>query len=110
MFSIPLVIKRTLWAFLVCIAIISFSLPSLAVTVQEVPNPRQVYGGWVTDMVHLLDSETKAKLNQIISTLEAKNGTEITIVTVPDTAPSPTPKQFATQLFKYWGLITALKK
>lgn len=102
--SIPLVIKRTLWAIFLCIAITSFPSPSLAVTVQDVPNPRQVYGGWVTDMVHLLDSETKAKLNQAISALEAENGTEIAIVTVPDTEPSATPKQFATELFKYWGI------
>lgn len=104
MASISLVLKRFLWAIFLCIAITSFPLPSLAVTVQDVPNPRQVYGGWVTDMVELLDSETKAKLNQIISALEAENGTEIAIVTVPDTAPSATPKQFATQLFKYWGI------
>lgn len=102
--SIYRAIKGTVWATFLCLAIISFPLSSLAVTVQDVPNPRQVYGGWVTDMVHLLDSETKAKLNQIISALEAGNGTEIAIVTVPDTAPSATPKQFATELFKYWGI------
>jgi uncharacterized protein len=55
-------------------------------------------------MANLLDSETKAKLNQMISKLEAENGTEIAVVTVPDTAASATPKQFATQLFNYWGI------
>jgi uncharacterized protein len=54
----------------------------LAVTVQDVPNPRQVYWGWVTDMANLLDSETKARLNQMLSKLEAENGTEIAVVTV----------------------------
>src|SRR5207237_2660853 len=78
--------------------------PSLAVRVQDVPNPQQTYGGWVTDMANLLDSETKARLNQMLSQLEAKNGTEIAVVTVSETSPSATPKQFATQLFKYWGI------
>jgi uncharacterized protein len=102
--SVLATIKRAFWAIFLCFALISFPLPSLAVTVQDVPNPRQVYGGWVTDMANLFDSETKATLNQIISKLEAENGTEIAVVTVPDTAPADSPKQFATQLFNYWGI------
>jgi uncharacterized protein len=102
--SVALIVKRAFWAIFLCLTIVSFPLPSLAVTVQDVPNPRQVYRGWVTDMANLLDSETKAKLNQIISKLEAENGTEIAVVTVPDTLTAPTPKQFATQLFHYWGI------
>jgi uncharacterized protein len=102
--SIALMLKRALWGIFLCLALISYPLPSLAVTVQEVPNPQQVEGGWVTDMADLLDFKTKAKLNQIISHLEAENGTEVAIVTIPDTAPSGTLKQFATQLFKYWGI------
>ncbi len=102
--SVALIIKRAFWAIFLCLTIISFPLPSLAVTVQDVPNPRQVYWGWVTDMANLLDSETKARLNQMISKLEAENGTEIAVVTVSDTLTAPTPKQFATQLFHYWGI------
>lgn len=102
--SLALMFKRAFWAIFLCLALISFPLPSFAVTVQYVPNPRQVDKGWVTDMANILDSETKTKLNQMISKLEAENGTEIAVVTVPDTAPSATPKQFATQLFNYWGI------
>lgn len=102
--SVVATIKRAFWAIFLGLAIVSFPLPSLALTVHDVPNPQQVYGGWVTDMANLLDPETKATLNQIISNLEAKNGTEIAVVTVPDTAPADTPKQFATKLFNYWGI------
>jgi uncharacterized protein len=102
--SVAITLKRSFWVIILCFAIASFPLPSFAVTVQDVPNPRQVDRGWVTDMANLLDPETKAKLNQMISKLEAENGTEIAVVTVPDTAPSATPKQFATQLFNYWGI------
>lgn len=83
-------LKRALWAIFLYLALISYSLPSFAVTVQEVPNPRQIEGGWVTDMTDLLDFETKAKLNQIISHLEEEKGTEIAVVTVPDTPSSAT--------------------
>lgn len=102
--SIVATIKRAFWAIFLGLALISFPLPSVAVTVQDIPNPQQVDGGWVTDMANLLDPETKATLNQIISKLEAENGVEIAVVTVPDTAPADTPKQFATQLFNYWRI------
>ena len=102
--AIALTVKRAFWGIFLGVAIASFPLPSLAVTVQDVPNPRKVDRGWVTDTANILSPETKAILNQMISKLEAENGTEIAVVTVPDTAPSATPKQFATQLFKYWGI------
>jgi uncharacterized protein len=60
--------------------------------------------GWVTDTANILSPATEASLNQKISELEAKNGSEIAVVTVPDTAPSATPKQFATTLFNHWGI------
>ena len=83
---------------------LSLTFPALAVTVQAVPNPRQVYGGWVTDMADLLPPEVEASLNQKISNLESLNGTEIAVVTVPNTAPSVSPKQFSTKLFNYWRI------
>jgi len=78
--------------------------PSYSLTPSEVPNPRQVYGGWVTDMADVLSNDTETQLNQMISDLEAANGAEIAIVTVPETQPSPTPKAFTTELFNTWGI------
>ncbi len=75
------------------------SLPAIALTVEQVPNSRRINGGWVTDTANILTPQTEAQLNQMISELEAKNGSEIAVVTVSDTAPSATPKQFATALF-----------
>jgi len=102
--SVAFMLKRAFWAIFLCLALVSLPLPSLAVTVQDVPNPRQIDRSWVTDMANLLNPQTQAKLNQMISKLEAENGTEIAVVTVPDTAPAPSPKQFATTLFNYWGI------
>ncbi|MGD1703181.1 TPM domain-containing protein [Dapis sp. BLCC M229] len=79
-------------------------LPSFALTVQQVSNPRQHYHGWVTDMAEILSQSTENQLNQMISDLEAKNGSEIAVVTVPETQPAATPKAFATKLFNYWGI------
>ncbi|MDJ0661180.1 MAG: TPM domain-containing protein [Crocosphaera sp.] len=92
------------WATSSCLAILIFSLPCNAVNVQDVPNPRQQYGGWVTDMAEILTDDTETRLNQMISQLERQNGTELAVVTVPETAPSDTPKAFTTALFNYWGV------
>ncbi|WP_299493572.1 YgcG family protein [Acaryochloris sp. IP29b_bin.137] len=81
-----------------------FSLtPSRAIPVSEVPNPRQD-NHWVMDMADVLSPDSEAKLNQMITALEEKNGAEIAIVTVLDTKPSASPKAFATELFNTWGI------
>jgi len=95
--------SNTIWAGLVSLAVMSVTSSSLAVTVEQVPNPREVNGGWVTDMAEMLSPATETQLNQIISQLEAKNGSEIAVVTVPNTTNS-TPKEFATKLFNRWGI------
>ncbi|MFB2772161.1 YgcG family protein [Pelatocladus sp. BLCC-F211] len=96
--------KRIFWVSLFSLTILVYPLSSLAVTVQEVPNPRQTNGGWVSDMAGILSDRTESQINQMISELEAKNGTEMAVVTVPETAPASTPKKFATELFNNWGI------
>ncbi|WP_219729859.1 TPM domain-containing protein [Sodalinema gerasimenkoae] len=77
---------------------------SQGLTVQEVPNPREQYGGWVMDGAGVLSEETEQRLNQMIAGLEAQNGTEIAVVTVRNTSSEATPKDFATALFNHWGI------
>ncbi|BAZ69580.1 hypothetical protein NIES4106_43530 [Fischerella sp. NIES-4106] len=96
--------KRIFSVSLFSSAILVSPLSSLAITVQEVPNPRQKNGGWVTDMAGILSDRTEIQINQMISELEAKNGTEMAVVTVKETAPASTPKKFATELFNNWGI------
>lgn len=86
------------------LSVIFAPLPSLAVTVQEIPNPRHQSGNWVTDMAGILSDNTQAQINQMISDLEAKNGTEMAVVTVLSTSSAASPKDFATELFNYWGI------
>ena len=101
-------LKQTLCFCAINLAAIALSPVAIALRVEEVPNPRQS-GGWVTDMTNTLSPETEAQLNQMISDLEAKNGSEIAVVTVPETSPSATPKEFATTLFNYWHIGKADK-
>jgi len=96
--------KQIISSSLLCFSAIAFPVTSQAITIQEVPNPRQVNNTWVTDKANILSDSTETQLNQIISDLEAKNGSEIAVVTVPDTKPSATPKAFATELFNFWGI------
>jgi uncharacterized protein len=96
--------KQIFWASVFSSVIFLLPLSGFAVTVQEVPNPRKEYGGWVTDMAGILNQDTEAQINQMISELEAKKGTEMAVVTVPETSPAASPKKFATELFNYWGI------
>lgn len=102
--ALGIICKRNFWAVFLCLGLIVFPLPSYALTVQDVPNPRKDYGGWVTDMAQILSLDTEEKINQLISNLERQNGDEIAVVTVPETAPASSPKAFTTKLFKYWGI------
>ena len=79
-------------------------LASQALKVEEVTNPQTKNNAWVTDMADILSDETETELNKIISNLEKANGSEIAVVTVPETTPSKSPKAFATELFNYWGI------
>ena len=101
--NIIAIIKSAAVIGLILIAILLFPLSSLAITVEEVPNPRATYS-WISDTVDILSDTTEAKLNKMISELEAKNGAEIAIVTVEETSPYPSPKAFTTELFNYWGI------
>jgi len=87
-----------------CLLALAPLRPSLAISVASVTNPQQANGTWVTDMANMLSLESEAELNRMIADLEATNGTELAVVTVPDTQPSASPKAFATELFETWGI------
>ena len=97
-------IKKTISLSLIGSSILLTPLGSQALTVEEVVNPRTTYGNWVTDMADILSDQTEIELNRIITDLEATNGTEIAVVTVPETTPANSPKAFTTELFNYWGI------
>jgi uncharacterized protein len=96
--------KQLASAGFVSLILLNLAAEGRVVPIESVPNPRLAYGGWVTDMADLLDPATEAELNRSISRLQARNGSEMAIVTVPNTAPAASPKAFTTQLFNTWGI------
>ncbi|GEM_PF-2038398 len=79
--------------------VLALILPSL--TVEQVPNPR-ARNSWVADEGNVLSPEDEQRLNTIITNVEARTGVEIAVVTVPNV--DGTPKDFAGQLFRAWGI------
>ena len=102
-------LKSILCVSFIFTLLIGATAPTLAISPQDVPNPRQVNGAWVADMADMLSPAEEAKLNGMLSALEAENGDEMAVVTVPDTAPAATPKAFATELFNQWEIGKAEK-
>ncbi|MGL5078484.1 MAG: TPM domain-containing protein [Waterburya sp.] len=97
-------VKQTAIVSFINSSVLFAPLASQALTVEEITNPRQDNGGWVTDMADILSDRTETELNNLITNLEQTNGTEIAVVTVPETTPAESPKAFATELFNYWGI------
>lgn len=78
--------------------------PLWAIPISDIPNPRKLNATWVSDVANILSAEIEFRLNQRISQLESRNGSELAVVTVPDTIPLPSPKAYATELFNTWGI------
>jgi uncharacterized protein len=79
-------------------------LETYAVTVQELPNPRQKTGSWVLDQERIIAPETENQINNLIGDLESKTTTEIAVVTVNSSEPYSSLKEMATELYNYWGI------
>lgn len=75
-----------------------------AFPIEQIPNPRKIEGNWVSDVANILQPETEKKLNTLINQLKEANGSEMAVVTVPDSAPFATPKELTTKLFNTWGI------
>jgi uncharacterized protein len=95
--------RKRLWTSILSIAI-ACQPYAIAAPIHTIPHPRESYGGWVTDQAEILSEQAEEQLNQMITELEKKNGTEMAVVTVFNTQPAVSPKVFATELFNYWGI------
>jgi uncharacterized protein len=95
-----LTVKAASIALLTLVAVVNLAAPVNAIAPQDV----RLTDTWVQDQADILSPTTEMQLNDMIGQLESKNGSEIAIVTVPDTQPSATPKAFATELFNRWKI------
>jgi uncharacterized protein len=91
------------FAIAICLTLV-MSPPAWGISIENIPNPRQVNGTWVEDTAGILSDRVEDALNALISQSEAHNSAEIAVVTVSETSPSASPKEFATQLFNHWGI------
>ena len=101
-------LNRSLLTFVIGLALsLLLSLASLAssqaIHWSDIPNPRQD-NNWVMDKGDILSLESESKLNQMISALEAKNGIEMVVVTVPEVAPLADTYELALTLFNTWKI------
>jgi len=85
------------------------SIPSQAVPIHDVPNPKATNDTWVTDMVGVLNDSTTQQLNICITNFEAETHAEIAVVVVPETQPVETPRDYAIELFNTWGIGKAVQ-
>ena len=99
-----LTLKLLILSGLVLLLIILGNVKVLSLSVEEVPNPRQTYGGWVTDMAEVLTDNTEQQLNRMIAQFKRQTTIEMAVVTVEQTKPFPSPKAFTTELFNTWGI------
>jgi len=77
-------------------------------TVDTVPNPKNMDGGWVSDPNNYLSLEHKTQLNQIITEIEKTSTAQIAVVVLSSIG-NETPKDFAVHLFEKWGIGQAEK-
>ena len=71
-----------------------------AIPVDQVPMPQD---GVVSDQAQLLDAAAEARINDISAAAEARDGSELAVVTIASTDGADA-RAFATQLFNRWGI------
>jgi uncharacterized protein len=71
-----------------------------AIPVEQVPLPED---GVVSDQAQLLDAAAEARINEISAAAEARDGSELAVVTIASTDGADA-RAFATQLFNRWGI------
>ena len=71
------------------------------VLVADVPNPRRLHGGWISDPSHALSPPRREALEETLERLKRETGSEVTLVILPSIG-NQVPKHFATELFNAW--------
>ncbi len=93
--------KKTL--ILIFISVSSF-LFGTEYTVSTIPNPKtQDANAYVSNPDGILSQEAVSRINVLLDSLEAQNGSEVTVVAVSSIGYEDI-KSFATTLFKTWGI------
>ncbi len=81
-------------------------LPLRAEKVEEVPNPRQASGSWVSDAGRVLAPEYVRMIDSVCRELQARTGAELAVVTVGDLG-GLVIEDFAVRLFRRFAIGAA---
>lgn len=88
--------------------LLSFSGYSQNFTLENIPDPKQTGGGYVSDPTQILEASDIQVLNNLIRSLEDSTTAQIAVVIVPSIG-EDNPKEFTTRLFNHWGIGQAGK-
>jgi uncharacterized protein len=93
--------KRLLFSIILLLSGILFAQVS---TIENLPNPKtQSEANYVSNPDGILSPEAVSNVNAMLRTLEDTTTAEIAVVVVQSIG-SSIPKEFATELFNYWGI------
>lgn len=79
------------------------SVAQSAFTIENLPNPKDNGGGYVSDPDGILNPEDRNTLNTLCRELEQKSTAQVAVVLV-NSIGQENPKDFATRLFNHWGI------
>lgn len=100
-----------LWKILlgIILMLVLISPISWAQSMQELPNPRQQNGSWISDRAELLSPESEAQLNRRINQLAARTTAELAIANLPQLESTQSSHEFALTLFNAWKIGNRFK-
>lgn len=86
-----------------------FTWSQSTIRVQDVPDPKKATGqGYVSDPGSYLSPNGVRQLNSLIGSLENNSTAQVAVVVLPSIG-DQIPKDFATELFQFWGIGQAGK-
>lgn len=74
-----------------------------AIPVDSILNPKTAGKGYLSDVNHLISNDATNKINEILKRLDTAKTAQVAVVIV-NTIGEKVPKEFATELFKSWGI------
>lgn len=92
--------------FLICLLLFfvnSLSLFAQTYSIETVPNPTKTDNGFISDPSNVIPLKDKVELNGIIKGIADSTTVEIAVAILPSIG-KQVPKDFAHQLFNYWGV------
>lgn len=95
---IKMMMKKTIKSLLVlvCVGCIASTVSDAEV---KFPSP----SGFINDYAKIIPSSQRIRLENILNQIERRSGAEVTVLTVPSTAPL-TIEQYAVRVFEKWGI------